>query len=68
MHKRTQFFNFIRRTLFVNQAKGFTDGVEVLMAAHDELPEKNVCEGWETPKQDLALLMAISDKGVSYLR
>ena len=68
VHKRTLFFNFIRKSLFLNQAKGFTDGADALLTAHEKLTEQNVCEGWETPKQDLALLMAIADKGVGYLR
>ena len=68
-HKRTTlFFNFIRKSLMMNQAKGFTEGAEALLSAHEALKTKNVCDGWETPKQDLALLMAIGDKGVGYLR
>ena len=50
VHKRTLFFNFIRKTLFLNQAKGFTEGAEALLIAHGELEVLNVCEGWETPK------------------
>ena len=68
IHKRTLFFNFIRKSLFNNQAKGFTEGAEALVKAHAELEVKNVCDSWEVPKQDLALLMAIGDKGVGYLR
>jgi len=66
--KRMAFFAFIRRQLFANDAKGFTQGAEYMHKAHEELKEKHVCPGWETPKYDLALLMAVSDKGVSYLR
>lgn len=40
----------------------------MLLQAHDELVEKNVCEDWETPKFDLALLTAITDRGIGFLR
>ena len=31
VHKRTIFFNFIRKSLLSNQAKGFTDGADAFM-------------------------------------
>jgi hypothetical protein len=68
VHSRVKFFNFIRRQIFANQAKGFTDGAEALREAHEALDKKEVADNWETPKNDLALLMAISDKGIGYLR
>lgn len=68
IHIRIKFFNFIRRQIFSNQAKGFTDGAEALQEAHSLLSKKEVSDLWESPKNDLALLMAISDKGISYLR
>ena len=51
-----------------NQARGFTEGAEALQEAHYALQKKEVSEFWESPKNDLALLMAISDKGIGYLR
>jgi len=31
VHKRTMFFNFIRKTLLANSAKGFTDGADAFL-------------------------------------
>jgi hypothetical protein len=66
--KRTSLFTFIRKQLFADQAKGFTNGAEALEIAHNQLEFTNVPEAWETPKNDLGLFMAICDKGIGFLR
>lgn len=35
VHKRTLFFNFIRKSLLANSAKGFTDGADTFLQAHE---------------------------------
>lgn len=66
--KRLNFFAFIRKSLFANEARGFTSGAESLEKANSELKESMVAESWETPKNDLGLLMALNDKGIGFLR
>ncbi len=65
--KRTLFFSFIKKNVLANQGEGFLLAGEAIKEAHAKVAEHFVV-GWKCPDHDLALLMAIKDRGIDFLK